>query len=115
MFRDTRVAAGEDLTSDIMKCQLKPLARADYAVSFSDAAVGPPAGGVPVRRLRLLASRGVGQVAPKPWQTFMDGPGGRPLGDAPESRADGRATTIADHGRDRDWHGWWRQAITTTG
>ena len=28
----------------------------------------------------------VGQVAPKPWQTFADGPGGHPLGDPPVSK-----------------------------
>ena len=91
VFRDTRVAAGEALTSDIMKCQLKPLARADYAVAFS---------GDQWARLQAVfpqgvcdyARPGVGQVAPQPWQTFMDGPGGRPLGAPPLSRpGDGRA------------------------
>lgn len=84
VFRDTRVAAGEPLTSDIMKCQLKPLNRGDYAVSFT-----------PTQWNRLNAAfpsgvcdyskPGVGQVAPEPWQTFMAGPGGKPLGQAPTS------------------------------
>jgi len=30
---------------------------------------------------------GVGQVAPEPWQSFIDGPGGKPLGAAPASEA----------------------------
>lgn len=90
VWRDTRVAAGEGLTSDIMKCQLKPLAAADYKVSFSAdqwarlQAVFP-------QGVCDHAKPGVGQVEPAPWQTFMDGPGGRPLGAAPVSKpGDGR-------------------------
>jgi hypothetical protein len=37
------------------------------------------------------SKRGVAQVAPEPWQTFMGGAGGRALGAAPRSQAgDGR-------------------------
>jgi len=85
VFRDTRVAAGEDLTSDIMQCQLKHLSRHDYRGSLSDDQWA---------RLQAVfpfgvcdyGKRGVGQVEPKPWQTFMHGPGGQPLGDAPVSK-----------------------------
>jgi len=84
VFRDTRVAAGEGLASDIMKCQLKPLSRTDFAVVFSNDQWS---------RLRAVfpagvcdyAKPGVGQEAPEPWQSFMDGPGGKPLGAAPAS------------------------------
>lgn len=85
VYRDTRVASGEPLSSDIMKCQLKPLVRADYFVAFTDAQWN--------RMLAVFPSgvcdyskAGVGQVVPEPWQTFMDGPGGRPLGPVPISR-----------------------------
>jgi hypothetical protein len=79
------VAAGEDLTSDIMQCRLKHLSRHDYRASFSSDQWA---------RLQTVFpygvcdydKPGVGQVAPKPWQTFMDGPGGRPLGDPPVSK-----------------------------
>jgi hypothetical protein len=85
VWRDTRVAAGESLSSDIMKCQLKPLARADYIVSFTDAQWA---------RLQGLFTTGVcdyskpgaGQVSPQQWQTFSAGPGGAPLPAAPMSR-----------------------------
>jgi hypothetical protein len=85
VFRDTRVASGEPLKSDIMKCQLKPLARTDYKVSFSDDQWARlqavfPAGACD------YAKPGVGQVEPAPWQTFMDGPGGRALPPAPSSQ-----------------------------
>ena len=84
-FTDTRVAAGEPQTSDIMKCQLKPLNRADYNVVFTDAQWAS---------LQTTFSSGVcdyskpgvGQVAPEPWQTFADGPGGHPLPEAPTSK-----------------------------
>lgn len=87
VYRDTRVASGEPLSSDIMKCQLKPLVRADYLVSFTD---------VQWNRLKAVfpsgvcdySKPGVGQVAPEPWQTFKAGPGGAPLGAAPTSRAE---------------------------
>ncbi len=87
VYRDTRVASGEPLSSDIMKCQLKPLARADYLATFTDdqwsrlAAVFP-------NGVCDYGKPGVGQVAPEPWQTFAAGPGGQPLGDAPASRAE---------------------------
>ncbi len=83
-FTDTRVAAGEPTASDIMKCQLKPLNRRDYSVSFTTEqwaklqATFP--GGV-----CDYSKPGVDQVAPEPWQTFAGGPGGQPLGAAPVS------------------------------
>lgn len=87
VYRDTRVASGEPLASDIMKCQLKPLVRADYLVNFTD---------TQWNRLKAVfpagvcdyGKPGVGQVAPEPWQTFKAGPGGQPLGAAPASRAE---------------------------
>lgn len=86
VWRDTRVAAGEDLTSDIMKCQLKPLNRLDYGVAFTTAqwtrlqAVFP-------QGACDYGKPGVGEGAPEQWQTFMGGPGGKPLGAAPVSQA----------------------------
>jgi hypothetical protein len=84
-FTDTRVAAGEPAASDIMKCQLKPLARADYRVTFTDAEWS--------MLERVFASGvcdfskpGVDQVTPEPWQSFSNGPGGRPLGPVPVSQ-----------------------------
>jgi hypothetical protein len=102
VYRDTRVAAGEDNTSDIMKCRLKPLNRLDYSVTFTDAQWA---------RLHTVfpqgvcdySRRGVGQAAPKPWQTFMDGPGGRPLGPVPVSHIDnGRHDDRHHHHRHHD-------------
>ena len=36
-YGDARQVAGGPLSSDVMKCQLKPLVRSDYGVTFTDA------------------------------------------------------------------------------
>ena len=81
-----REVAGAAVAADIVKCQTKPLTAADYAAPFS---------GAQWARLQAVFPQGVcdysrpgiGQEAPQPWQTFMDGPGGKPLGAPPVSRA----------------------------
>jgi len=85
VYRDTRVAAGEDNTSDIMKCQLKPLSRLDYKAEFSDEQWARLQATFPAGVCDYSVP-GIGQVEPQPWQTFADGPGGRPLGTAPVSK-----------------------------
>ncbi len=85
-FTDTRVAAGEPTASDIMKCQLKAINRADYGVTFTAAQwtalnTAFPTGVCDYSR------PGVDQVTPEPWQTFAKGPGGQPLGARPVSVA----------------------------
>lgn len=85
VWRDTRVAAGEGLASDIMKCQLKPLSRADYIASFSDTQWARLQG-LFTTGVCDYSKPGVGQVAPAVWQTFKAGPGGAPLGAIPVSR-----------------------------
>jgi hypothetical protein len=86
VWRDTRVAAGEDLTSDIMQCQLKPLVASDYSVTFTPTQWS---------RMNAVFADGVcdftkpgrGQNAPpQQWLTYADGPGGKPIGDAPVAR-----------------------------
>jgi len=102
----TRLVAGGPVTNDVLKCQLKPLSRLDYKVSFTDAQWA--------RLQSTFASgvcdyskRGVGQSKPKPWLTFADGPGGRSLGKPPVSRSgDGHHDDDRDddehNGHDRD-------------
>lgn len=87
VFRDTRVAAGEPLTSDIMQCQRKPLNRGDYLVSFT-ATQWNRLNAVFPSGVCDYTRPGIGQVEPQPWQSFMAGPGGQPLGQAPQSRAE---------------------------
>ena len=96
-----RQAAGGPLAENIFKCSLKPL-------DFSDADYGG-ATFTTDQQMRLAAvfptgvcdwsKLGVGQVPEVPFTTFKDGPGGKPLGDAPVSMAinqapDARCTSV---------------------
>jgi hypothetical protein len=83
-FGDARLVAGEPLTDNAMQCQLKPLDPADYTVTFSAGQWTAlqqafPDGvcdwGLPP----------VGWQPSIPWLTFAGGPGGEPVGPAPES------------------------------
>lgn len=83
-FGDPRIAAGGPLADDVLKCQLKPLERDDYEITFTDEQW---------KRMRQTfptgvcdyAKPGVGQQPTVPWLTFADGPGGQPLGPLPRS------------------------------
>jgi hypothetical protein len=83
---DARIAAGEALTDDIRKCQLKPLNRADYKATFTDAQWKQLQGVFP-NGVCDWTRPSVGYQASVPWMTFARGPGGRPLGAAPKSRS----------------------------
>lgn len=83
-----RQVAGGPRSEDILKCQLKPLNMSDYiGVAFT---------GAQWTRLQAVFSTGVcdwskpgvGQQAAVSPLTFKSGPGGVPLGDAPQSRRD---------------------------
>ena len=69
----------------MLKCQLKPLRRADYSVTFTDAqwtrlqAAFP--GGV-----CDWSKPSVGATPAIAWLSFAEGPGGKPLDPAPVSR-----------------------------
>ncbi len=82
-------AAGESARNDVLKCQLKPLRRTDYKVTFSDAEWATLQSTFPTG-VCDWTKPGVNQTDTVPWLTFADGPGGRPLGSAPRSRPFGR-------------------------
>jgi hypothetical protein len=85
-----RLAAGEPMTDDVMKCRLKPLRRTDYPVTFT--------GGQWARLQQAFpggvcdyTKRGVSQTGAVAWLTYQNAKGhavygGRPLGKAPASR-----------------------------
>jgi hypothetical protein len=83
-FGDARLAAGSPLVDNAMQCALKPLARGDYAVTFTDEQWA---------QLQQAFPQGVcdwsappaGFQTSIPWLSFAGGPGGQPLGPAPES------------------------------
>jgi hypothetical protein len=81
----TRMAAGGPNTNDVLKCQLKPLNRAEYAVSFTDSQWTRISQAFP-QGVCDYTKPGVAQQPPTaPWLSFSGGPGGVPLGAPPES------------------------------
>jgi hypothetical protein len=80
-FGDARLAAGESLVDNAEQCQLKPLAAADYSVTFTADQWA---------RLQQAFPDGVcdwtvppvGFQPSVPWLTFAGGPGGEPVGPA---------------------------------
>lgn len=83
-FGAPRIAAGGPPSHDIVKCQVKPLDRGDYTVSFSDAQWGRLGAAFPTG-VCDWSKPGVDQQPSIPWMTFADGPGGEPAGDPPVS------------------------------
>lgn len=83
---DARIAAGGPLASDIRKCQLKPLDRADYPVTFTDGQWNILQETFP-NGVCDWTQPGVGTQPSEPWLTYEAGPGGQPLGSPPQSHA----------------------------
>lgn len=78
--------AGESLRTTVLKCALKPLRREDYAVTFTDAQWSTLQRTFP-QGVCDWSKPGVGEQDTVPWLTFRDGPGGKPLGPVPRSKA----------------------------
>jgi hypothetical protein len=84
-YGNPRQAAGGPLSSDVMKCQLKPLVRSDYNVTFTDAQWALLQATFPTG-VCDYSKPGVSQQGPKArWLTYENGPGGEELGPAPTS------------------------------
>jgi len=83
-FREPRTVAGENPTIYTMKCQLKPLNRGDYNVTFTDVQWAALQGAFP-SGVCDFTMPGVGFQPNVPWLSYAAGPGGVPIGDAPVS------------------------------
>lgn len=90
-------ASGGPASNDVIKCALRPLPNVWPADgSYGGIPFTPTVGPVLGQWDRLRAAfpngvcdftrPGVGQVPVEPWTTFADGPGGMPLGQAPQSQ-----------------------------
>jgi hypothetical protein len=84
-----RFGADEPMTDDILKCQLKPLRRDDYPVTFTDAQWAALRKAFPTG-VCDYGKPGVDQVKTVPWLTYQDANGrvvygGTPLGPPPTS------------------------------
>jgi len=85
-FSTPRLTAGAPATDDVMKCQLKPLDRADYTVTFSDAQWDRLNQAFPTGVCDYRKSS-VGQQANITWLDYSTGQtGGVPAGSAPTSQ-----------------------------
>ncbi|HET7051545.1 MAG TPA: DUF6351 family protein [Solirubrobacteraceae bacterium] len=86
-----RTVAGDPLTTDANKCQLKPLSRSDYAgITFTDAEWGQLQQIFP-NGVCDYSKPGVDQQPTIPWLTYQNAKGhviygGKPLGNPPGSR-----------------------------
>jgi len=85
------LGAGEPLTDDTAKCQLKVMNRTDYFPNlFTDAQWSQLQQAFPTG-VCDYTKPGVNQQATVPWMTYRNGPGGQPLG----KRATVRTVLIA--------------------
>ena len=94
-FANPRMAAGQSLADDVMQCQLKPMSRAEYNVTFTDAQWDRLQATFPTGVCNW-ALPSVGEQPPTLWATFADGPGGRGLGAPPVSEPLTAAPPTAD-------------------
>ena len=86
-----RFAADEPKTDDVLQCQLKPMRKDDYPVTFTDDQWAELQTTFP-DGVCDYSKPGVDQHATTPWLTYQDADGnvvygGRPLGPAPTSTA----------------------------
>jgi hypothetical protein len=84
-----RFGADEPKTDDVLKCQLKPLDRSSYPVTFTDAQWAEIEQAFPTG-VCDYSKPGIGQGPTTPWMTYQDAAGnviygGRPLGPPPVS------------------------------
>ena len=84
-FGNPRIGAGAPLADDVVKCQLTPLTRRSYRVTFTDAAWARVQAVFPTG-VCDWSKRSVGFEPAVPWLGFAGGPGGQPLGRPPESK-----------------------------
>jgi hypothetical protein len=81
-----RMGAGEPLTDDYAKCQLKPLSRAAYLPArFTDDEWAALRAAFPAG-VCDYAKPAVEWQTTVPWLTYESGPGGQPMGAGPEAK-----------------------------
>ena len=91
VYGTPRTVAGEALTTDANKCQLKPLQQSDYSVSFTSGQWAKLQSIYP-DGVCDYSKPGVDQQGTIPWQTYQDNKGnviygGKELGKPPKSKA----------------------------
>jgi hypothetical protein len=84
-YGDARIGAGESMVDNAMACHLKELDAADYSVTFTDAQWARLQGAFPDGVCDWSAPPIGWKNKSIPWLTYAGGPGGQPLGHAPDS------------------------------
>ena len=90
VYGTPRMVAGDPITTDANKCQLKPLSRSDYPVSFTASQWAQLQSAFP-NGVCDFSKPGVDQQPTIAWQTYQTARGkviygGKPLGPAPASK-----------------------------
>ena len=105
-YSTPRIQAGESLRNDNVKCQLKPLVRSDYKVTFTDAEWTQLQQAFP-SGVCDWSKPAVAQRPAVPWLTYVHGAGGTPLGSTPVSTPFGGRVVAASRlpatGSSRVW------------
>ena len=78
-YSSVRIEAGMNKADDTMKCVLKPLRRADYPASLSDAQFARLRAAFP-SGVCDYSKPGVDRTPTVPWLSYASGPGGKSLG-----------------------------------
>lgn len=78
-YSTPRMAAGMPNTDDVLKCQLKPLSRGDYPVTFTDQQWAALEATFP-NGVCDYSKPGVAKQGTVPWLDYTDGPGGDAVG-----------------------------------
>jgi hypothetical protein len=95
-FSTPRVIAGEEISTDKQKCQLKPLERSSYyPITFTDEQWNALAKALP-SGVCDFSKPGVSQVSTVPWQSYQSNAsgesviyGGKPMAHAPKGSGEG--------------------------
>jgi hypothetical protein len=85
-YSTPRIAAGMPLADDTMKCELQPLERSRYSHGLSDDEWARLQQAFPTG-VCDYSKPGPDRVPTVPWLSYQKGPGGRPLGARPRSKA----------------------------
>lgn len=84
-FGEPRMGAGAPIDAPAAKCQLAPLNRAGYGVTFSDLQWARMQTAFP-QGVCDWTKPGAGQSGAVPWLSYVNGPGGEPIPAAPVAR-----------------------------
>ncbi|MDQ3933218.1 MAG: DUF6351 family protein [Actinomycetota bacterium] len=100
-YSSPRIEAGMPFADDTIKCELRPLRRANYyPIQFTDEQWAALLDAYP-NGVCDYSEPGVDRVPTVPWLTYREGPGGKPLGAPPASKPVGASAAGCIKGSSR--------------